>query len=76
MQTTQFPEYVLEQLNRFQREFICETTEAKRKIHLVNWDIVTRYKYEDGLEIQGMRYTNRARKAKLAWKCFIEKIKP
>ncbi|KAG5614977.1 hypothetical protein H5410_014801 [Solanum commersonii] len=53
-----------------QWNFIWGTTDSKRKLHLLNWDIVTRPKGEGGLGIQKCKLKNDALLSKLAWRIY------
>lgn len=49
--------------------------EDKQKIHLVNWELVTRTKDEGRLGLARMKERNEALLAKLNWRLWTEKEK-
>lgn len=62
------PSRVCKEIDHANRNFLWGSPPEKRKIHLVNWDIVTRPKDHCGLGIHKTRAQNLALIAKLNWK--------
>ena len=55
-------------IDKLNRDFLWGSTQEKRKLHLVNWNVVTLPKLYDGLGIFQMRARNEALLAKLCWR--------
>lgn len=70
MQITNLPIQLLNQLQRYQRNFLWGTTHQKRKLHSVRWERVTTSKVEGGLDIQRLKEKNQALLANTAWRLF------
>lgn len=58
----------LNKIDQIQKNFLWGTTDQKRKLHLVNWDLVTRTKGEGGLGLRKDRSKNLTLLASLAWR--------
>ena len=67
---------VCKEIDRANRNFLWGSTPKKRKMHLVNWDTVTRPKDHGGLGIFELRPQNLALIAKLNWKLLSEDHSP
>ena len=65
MQGALLPSRVCKEIDRANKNFLWDLTPEKRKMHLVNWDIVTWPKDRGGLGIHKSRTRNLALLAKL-----------
>jgi len=70
MQTTKLPSNIIKKIDQLQRNFIWGTTNEKKKLHMVKWDIVTSIKAKGGLGMQRAKTRNLALLTKLAWRAF------
>lgn len=68
MQTNLLPSKIIHQLKRLQRNFLLGSSAQKRKIHLINWDIITSPKSKGGLGIQKLVPKNLAMLTSLLWR--------
>lgn len=68
MQYIKLPKQINKKIDQIQRNFIWETTDSKRKLHLVNWETLTGPKAQGGLGIQNADHKNKAMLTKLAWR--------
>lgn len=59
---------VTKQLDRMQRNFLWGSTIHQRKLHLINWALVTTPKKHGGLGIPKLKYKNLAILANLLWR--------
>ena len=66
------PIRVCKKIDHANRNFLWGSTPEKRKMHLENWDTVTRPKDHGGLGIHETRPRNLALIAKLNWKLLLE----
>ncbi|OIT27443.1 putative ribonuclease h protein, partial [Nicotiana attenuata] len=67
MQFITLPIKITKEIDRIQRNFLWGTTQEKRKIHMIRWEVVTKAKVEGGLGIQKASVKNKAALASLAW---------
>ena len=72
MQTMDVPMKVCNDIHRLHRNFLWGDTIEKRKVHLVNWELVCQLKKMGGLGIRKTRNQNLALLAKLSWKLICE----
>lgn len=68
MQGDLLPSLVYQEIGRANHNFLWGSTSEKRKIHLINWNIVTLPIDQGGLGIHAARPRNLALLAKLDWK--------
>ena len=54
------------------RQFLWGSTEGDMKVHLANWDLVTREKDKGGLGIKRMHHMKLAFMAKMGWRLVTE----
>lgn len=57
-------------MEQYMRNFLWETTQQKRKFHLVNWKFIMMPKDIGGLAIQNRKLKNEAPLASLSWSLF------
>lgn len=55
MQLIALPLNIIRRLEQYERNFLWRTTTQQRKIHLLNWNVVTSPKAEGGLGIQRLQ---------------------
>uniref|UniRef100_A0A2N9IHI9 Reverse transcriptase domain-containing protein n=1 Tax=Fagus sylvatica TaxID=28930 RepID=A0A2N9IHI9_FAGSY len=67
MQCCLLPPKVCANLDKLNRNFLWGDTSAKKKIHLMKWDLISRPKDEGGLGIKRSRCRNKALLAKRMW---------
>lgn len=72
MQTTKLPRTTCDEIDRISRRFLWGGTEEQRRVHLVSWDTVTKYKASEGLGIRSMRQGNAVFLSKLGWRILAE----
>ncbi|KAK4707096.1 hypothetical protein R3W88_033345 [Solanum pinnatisectum] len=70
MQYIHLPKEITKKIDQIQRNFIWGTTSAKRKLHLIKWDTLTKGKNNGGLGMQQSEPKNKALLTKLAWRAF------
>lgn len=58
MQLHKLPSTVTNRIDKIQRNFIWGTTNVKRKLHLISWDVVTEEKEAGGLGLQKSKTKN------------------
>ena len=75
MQTTLLPIELCNIIDMKVKKFLCGDMNEKRRTHLINWDMVTKYKKQGGLGIRKMHNLNIALMAKLGWKLLTKKEK-
>ncbi|PKH69476.1 hypothetical protein CRG98_050138, partial [Punica granatum] len=63
------PKNVLNTLDKINRDFLWGSSDEKRKVQLINWDTVTKPKWEGGLGIRKMESKNQAT---FAWRFLHE----
>ena len=68
MQCHALPIKTCSAIDKLNRDFLWGSTQEKRKLHLVNWNVVTLPKLYGGLGIFKMRARNEALLAKLCWR--------
>ncbi|KAL0006828.1 hypothetical protein SO802_008330 [Lithocarpus litseifolius] len=73
MQSNFLPTKILNGIDRVNRNFLWGSSDHTRKMHWVNWDIVTKPKDSGGLGLQSARGRNTALLAKLNWRFHTEK---
>ena len=71
MQCHALPIKTCSAIDKLNRDFLWGSTQEKRKLHLVNWNVVTLPKLYGGLGIFQMRARNEALLAKLCWRIAI-----
>lgn len=67
MQTSKILVSVLDEIDRIVRCFVWGHETGTRKLHLINWDTLTRPTDCGGLGLQSMRHLNRAALTKTTW---------
>lgn len=67
MHIFRFPVAVCKKLDQLCRNFLWGHVNSHGRIHLINWNIVTRRKYEGGLGLHKFREFNTALLGKIAW---------
>lgn len=72
IQTALLPLGVCEKLERLMRQFLWESTDEKKKVHLVKWEQVIQPKRQGGLGIRSMHTLNIAFLSKLGFRMFHE----
>ncbi|XP_004306074.1 PREDICTED: putative ribonuclease H protein At1g65750-like [Fragaria vesca subsp. vesca] len=70
MQTAKFPVSLCENLDKLNRNFLWGDTEIKKKVHLVNWDVVCQPKQLGDIGIKKTEDMNQAMLAKISWRMF------
>ncbi|OIT30140.1 putative ribonuclease h protein, partial [Nicotiana attenuata] len=70
MQFIAIPTKITNQINRIQRNFLWGTTQEKKKMHMIKWEVVTKTKAQGGLGIQKASFKNKAALASLAWRAY------
>ena len=73
MQSNSLPNKILNGIDRVNRNFLWGSSEHKRKMHWVNWEVVTKPKESGGLGLQSAKGRNTALLAKLNWRFHTEK---
>ncbi|XP_019173838.1 PREDICTED: uncharacterized protein LOC109169412 [Ipomoea nil] len=73
MQTTYLPKGVCLEIEKRTRKFVWGSSDADRKMNLVNWNLVTTATEAGGLGIKRMCELNMAYMAKLGWRLLAEK---
>lgn len=68
MQLNLLPKKISQQINRIQRNFVWGSSSDKKKLHLINWETLTKPKDEGGLGLQKSEVKNKALLASLAWR--------
>ena len=68
MQGCLLPSWVLNSLDRINRNFLWGSTESARKMHMVNWKKITKPKAKGGLGLQEAKGRNLTLAAKLCWR--------
>ena len=68
MQCQSLPVKVCNQIDKITRDFLWGSTEEKRRLHLVRWDIVTLTKDLGGLGLHNTKERNNTLLAKLCWR--------
>lgn len=71
MQVFRFPVAVCKELDQLCRNFLWGHSNQQRKIHLVNWEMVTRPKSKGGLDLHRFQEFNTALLGKIAWGLLI-----
>ncbi|GKV15306.1 hypothetical protein SLEP1_g26102 [Rubroshorea leprosula] len=75
MQSSFLPASIHMELDRTHRNFIWATEPEQRRIHLVNWDKVTKGKKNGGLRLKSSKESNIIVMSKLNWRLHKEKDK-
>lgn len=57
-QYTLLPKKILKTIDKFQRDFMWGSNDSKRKLHLLNWDIITLEKNKGGLGLKKSKSKN------------------
>ncbi|KAL5741942.1 hypothetical protein ACOSP7_028674 [Xanthoceras sorbifolium] len=68
MQSIKLPGEICGKLDKLNRNFLWGHTEAKKTVHLVNWDTVCCPKSKGGLGLKNMKLLNQALFAKAGWR--------
>ena len=66
------PKRVKSRLEKIQRDFLWGGNSHSRKIHLVNWKIVSQGKSKGGLSIRNLDMLNRALPSNWVWRYMME----
>ncbi|KAG8381639.1 hypothetical protein BUALT_Bualt06G0142500 [Buddleja alternifolia] len=72
MQTTRIPLGICHAIDKANRQFLWGGTNAKRKMHLLKWDIICQPKESGGLGLRRLRDVNFALLGKLGWQVITE----
>ncbi|GLT28325.1 hypothetical protein SLA2020_032670 [Shorea laevis] len=75
MQSSLLPASIHKEIDQISRNFIWGSEVKQRKIHLVNWNIVSSPKHLGGLGLKSARETNLVAMCKLNWRLHQEKDK-
>ena len=73
MQNTHLPNKILDGIDCVNRNFLWGSNDHARKMHWVNWDVVTNPKEAGGLGLQSAKGRNTTLIAKLNWRFHLEK---
>ena len=73
MHYTFLPNKILDGIDRVNRNFLWGSNDHARKMHWVNWDVVTKPKEAGGLGLQSAKGRNTALLANLNWRFHLEK---
>lgn len=73
MQCTMLPKSVNNRLDRICRNFLWGSTDERKKLHPISWDIVTKPKAEGGLGLRRSEDRNKALVGSLAWRAATSK---
>ncbi|CAN1334127.1 Putative ribonuclease H protein At1g65750 [Linum perenne] len=73
MSVLKAPASVITRIERLRNNFLWEGTEERKRMHMVNWDLVKTPMRRGGLGILDLRYMNRALLAKWTWNFSIDK---
>lgn len=73
MQSVVLPPKILQGIDKLDRNFIWDSSENRKKVHLIGWRKVTKAKEEGGLGIHAAKPKNTALLAKLSWRFHAEK---
>ena len=68
MQTIKLPSEICANLDKINRNFLWGSTDEKKRMHLVNWDMVCMPKKRGGLGIKKMKMMNQSLLAKAGWR--------
>ncbi|OMO86377.1 reverse transcriptase [Corchorus capsularis] len=68
MNTSMLPASIHVEIDRLHRNFLWGESDECKKIHLVNWDQVTKKKRRGGLNLRKAKFRNIALLAKLQWR--------
>ncbi|GAA0146308.1 hypothetical protein LIER_36287 [Lithospermum erythrorhizon] len=71
-QFTTLPKSICNKIDQANRSFHWSTTKTKKKLHLVNWDTVTKPTNRGGLGLRKARTYNITTMAKLNWRILKE----
>jgi ribonuclease HI len=72
MQCTMLPGKICKELDKLNRNFLWGESSDRRKLHLLNWQNITRPKDEGGLGIKHSEYRNKALLAKRSWSLLMD----
>ena len=75
MLTALLPFGVCNIIDKLVRKFLWGQWNGQKKVHLINWETITRGKDQGGLGIKRMCAMNTALLAKLGWRIFTKKKK-
>ncbi|XP_057747786.1 uncharacterized protein LOC130966983 [Arachis stenosperma] len=67
MQTMKIPAAVCQKIDKICKDFLWESSEGERKIHLLNWDNICKPKEKGGLGLRKAQDSNSLFLMKLAW---------
>lgn len=68
MQYIQLPHKIAQQVDNIQRDFIWGTTNERRMMHMIKWEVITQPKYSGGLGIHKTSTKNDTMHCALAWR--------
>lgn len=68
MQYPLLPSKVLKNIDKIQRNFIWDTNDTSKKLHLINWDTISKDNKESGLGIRSPKDKNTVNLANLTWR--------
>ena len=65
--------HLCDKLDKISRDFLWQSTDEKRKMHLVGWNRIVKPKKDECLGIQSIRAKNIASLTNLNWRMYQEK---
>lgn len=72
MQVQKFPTTVHKELDKCVRRCVWGSSEEKRTMHLITWEVLCRPKQRSSLGLKRAAFMNKALIAKLTWRLFTE----
>ena len=72
-QSTMVPRMLCNRIDKMIRGFIWDDLEGKKRVHLINWETITRTKDQGGLGIKTLHGMNLAFMAKIGWRLITDK---
>lgn len=76
MRVFNLPQIINNQIDRINKNFFWGHSDSNKKIHLTNWENITKSKSCGGLGLKNWGYMNASFIAKLGWDLIINKQKP
>ena len=73
MQSNKLPKMLCNNIDKTVKNFIWGSSKDERKLHLINWEIMTKGKDMGGLGIRSMQKMSLAFMAKLRWRLLLAK---
>ena len=75
-QSSLIPKFIYHRIDAISRDFLWDSSEVKRKMHLIGWNKVTNNIREGGIDIHKAHFRNLAYISKLSWRFLKETEKP